>query len=568
MSDTPEGEVKKPLEYKFYVSSWHCREQTRNYIGVVEKCVKEYPDGHIETQDRLSFNRDPKRPYWLTKPSVQIQYDHKKEFEELDNLELHVCHDSELEDDLARALGYSRSYRRRFLRQLCSSPYVYGADISTETLIKQEYVKNVPVGKVANFSIGGLDIETEVRGAQRITLITYIHEHHIYTAALREYCKIHDNPDSEVSRPATEEDCLKVINDLLGFYFKLHNFELTFKICDTELDIIKWIFEQIHREKTNFIGIWNMGFDLTRILARIEANGAKAEDILCHPDIPKYMQYVKYKEDRSQDLQHFTDRWDWMSIAGYSQFIDSMCLYARLRKVDGRDSSYSLDDISTKELGQGKLHFESITNHWWMTNRRFLEYIAYNVNDVMIMILMEWKNNDMAALAALCGMSTPQDFARQTTMLRNEAFIYGKANRHIPAAAGTTMYDEFDDMQAKAGGTVLPPNKASGTGAAIVEELPGRQTQVGLYANDLDFSSMYPSATSSLNISKETMLLTAIKLNGYPQEMTEAFFSCLIQPELNADYLMKTFWGLPSYTELDDLFGEALANHRLNYEQF
>ena len=130
------------------------------------------------------------------------------------------------------------------------------------------------------------------------------------------------------------------------------------------------------------------------------------------------------------------------------------------------------------------------------------------------------------------------------------------------------MYDEFDDMQGKAGGTVLPPNKASGTGAAIVEELPGRATQVGLYANDLDFSSMYPSATSSLNISKETQLFTAIKLNGFPQEMTEAFFSSLIQPEVNADYLMKTFWGLPSYTEMDEIFGEALANHKLSYESF
>ena len=52
------------------------------------------------------------------------------------------------------------------------------------------------------------------------------------------------------------------------------------------------------------------------------------------------------------------------------------------------------------------------------------------------------------------------------------------------------MYDDYDDMQLKAGGTVLPPNKASGVGADIVEELPGRNTLVGLYANDLNFSSM------------------------------------------------------------------------------
>ena len=77
---------------------------------------------------------------------------------------------------------------------------------------------------------------------------------------------------------------------------------------------------------------------------------------MAHPDVPKQYRYASYKEDISK-TDHFTDKWHWMSITGYSQFLDSMCLYARLRKVSGREVSYKLDDIANKELGQGKLHF-------------------------------------------------------------------------------------------------------------------------------------------------------------------------------------------------------------------
>ena len=521
--------------YKFYVSSWHQRTPDVNCVGVVEKCVTEHDDGTVDERDEIHLYNNPKRPFWITKPHIKLTYDHKKEFETINNLDVYVCKDSELEESLARALGLPMSFRKRNLRQLCSNPYVYGADIPTETLIKQDYINKQPVGKLANFTRGAFDIESEVRGEKRINVITFIHERNIYTAALKEYCKYYDNPDDETTvHMATDRDCLKVVNDMIGFYLNQHSFNLTFKVCDTELELIKWIFEQIHKEKTNFIGIWNMGFDLPKVLERIEALGGDVEQILCHPDIPAVNRYVDWHEDKSQTLQHFTDRWNWMSIAGYSQFIDSMCLYARLRKVSGHRSSYALDDISTEELGQGKLHFGAITNHWYMQNRRFLEYIAYNINDVMVMMLMEWKNNDLRALAALCGMSIPKDFSRQTSMLRNDAFVYGKAHGHIPASASMNMYSEYDEMQLKAGGTVLPPNLATGVGTDIVDELPGKTTLAGLYANDLDFSSMYPSTVSSMNISKETALFTTIKINGRPKEEVERFFSNIIQPEINA----------------------------------
>ena len=110
--------------YKFYVSSWHCKKNDANCVGVVEKQVAEQPDGSKIEKDVLKLYKDPIRPFWITKPQFQMTYDHKKEFEDIDKLDLYQCRDSELEDSLARALGLPISFRRRDLRMLCSSPYV------------------------------------------------------------------------------------------------------------------------------------------------------------------------------------------------------------------------------------------------------------------------------------------------------------------------------------------------------------------------------------------------------------------------------------------------------------
>ena len=271
---------------------------------------------------------------------------------------------------------------------------------------------------------------------------------------------------------------------------------------------------------------------------------------MCHPDVPKQYRYCKWYQDHS-DVQHFTDKWHWMNLTGYSQFLDSMCLYARLRKVYGRDPSYSLDAISTKELGQGKLHFGDITNHFQAQNFDFLPYIAYNINDVLIMQLMEWKNHDMAALTGLCGMSIPSQFSRQTVMVRNDEYHYGLQRGKIPASAGMSMLTQYDEMMPKAGGTVLPPNKALGVS---IEALTGikRPTQVSILVNDLDVSSMFPSILSAFNISKETQLSSILSINGHPRSHVEVLCAGLSQPDISCMELCEMFYGYPTYNGMLD----------------
>lgn len=540
----------------FYVNSFHVKTQYDNAVGVVEKHVYEYPDGTSKTEDKLKFYRDPKRSFYITLPQYRT-HSYKKEFEDLDKCERFVCRDSQLADTLGAALGYYRTGLP--LRKLCESPYVYGADVPTEVIIKQWYVHRQPVGKLANFTRGGLDIETEVRGDKRIVAITFISEHHIYTGALRDYCRIHEGNDK--FHPATEKDIHEAITRLIGKYIDEYKFEVNFKILEDELSLIKWIFGCIHKEKTNFIGVWNIGFDIPHILGRIKALGGNAEEIMCHPEVPKNLRFVKWNEDRSKP-DHFTDVWHWMTIAGYSQFYDSMCLYSRLRKQKGREPSYSLDDISDKELGHGKLHLGVLTNHWYQQTYNFCEYVAYNVNDVLIMQLMEWKNNDVGALCSLSNMSLASQFSKQTVMMLNDAYEFAMARGKCPASSGPLMTTEFDNEMAAQGGTVLPTDKADGTGLQIVDKIHTK-TLICKLANDLDVSAYYPTTTTEFNISKEATLATILKIDGWgrtPQEKLGFVIdlcSCLIQPEVSAVECLTKYFGFPNYTEVEEEFEKA-----------
>lgn len=542
-------EEVKPI--KFYAHSTHVRNDNANAVVVAERILSEDENHQPKYTDHLSIIEDPMRAFWITKPQFR-NHEYKKEFEDLDKLDEYHCHDSELKESVSRALGRYKTFGS--LRMICASPYVYGADIDTEVLVKQKYMERVPVGKMAQFTRGALDIETEVTGQKRINLITFIHEKDIYSVALKEFMRKKVGEDKY--EPASIDDAREVIDRLIGSYITKNEFKLHLEVKDTELEMIQWIFDRIHERKTTFIGIWNENFDLPKIIESIERNGGDVTEIMAHPDVPKKFRSVHYYEDKSE-VDHFTDKWHWMSITGYSQFVDSMCLYARNRKVNGRDTSYALDDISTKELGQGKLHFGKITNHTIAQLTQFLEYWAYNINDVLIMMLMEWKNNDMTAMQTLSGQSLLNQFSRQTVQLKNDLYKFAKNRGRIIASAGPVMFTKYDDMMGKAGGTVLPPDKAVTVGIAACRGM-NRPTQVCIMTNDLDVSSMYPSVLSAFNISKETTLATIIGINGYPPEMTEIFCSGLIQPEISAEEISSKFYGLASYTEMLEMVNRDL----------
>ena len=534
---------------RVFMHSWHQKENDINVIGVKEKIITEHEDGTTDIKPHLRLLKDPKRPFWVTKRQFQ-NHAYKKEYEDLDKCDEYICRDSELTIACQRALGM---YPSKFkpLPIICRSPYLYGADISTETLVKQKYLADAK-GAHVPVTIGGLDIETEVNDQERIIAITYIHENLIFTACLEEFVKIYEN--KQFVRNGTLKDLEDTAHQLLDPILKPNNFTFTIHISKTEVGVIKWIFDRINECKSDYISVWNMGYDIPYIINRLELLGIDPKTVMCAPELPDEYKYVKWIEDKSV-VAHFTDKWHWLNLASYSQFIDTMCLYARLRKVYGRDSSYSLDAISDKELGMHKLHFGNITNHYVAQHFDFLKYVAYNMNDVILLILMERKNHDIESMCGLADVTLIREYSRQQTLVKNNAYMFYKEKGIVFDTVSDDMYTKYDRMLAKVGGTVLPLDKAVGLSKPILKDSESPSMFI-IHVNDLDISSSYPSVISSMNISKETCLATIIKINGFNAVDVEPYCTAIVNPKSHANLAVPYFFNMPTYEEMDKLYCE------------
>lgn len=543
----------------WYVSSTHYRGRNGNVAIVKETHGFEDKDGNRTYIPKLKLWRDPPRRFWITKPEFR-DHEYKKEFELISKCDEYSCGDSELEYTLKNALGIQ--WKQNFpTYRILDNPYVYGADIDAEVILKYNYKQSAPSFDPV-YTKGGLDIETELVGDKRINLITFIHDHTIYSAGLEAFCKVYENGENSKPRKATMKDIEAEVQKWIGDLISEYGFKLNLKICGTEYELIKWIFDRIHECKTDFIGVWNINFDIPYILNRLKQLGIDAAAVMCHPDIPKEYRFVKYIED-THKVDHFTDKWSWLYLPGYSQFLDAMCLYARLRKVYGRDSSYALDKIADKELGLRKLHFDGIEhmNHRIEQEYHFLRYWAYNINDVLLMQLMEFQNDDYGTLASLADVSLLSQFNHMTVCLKNDAFVEGLAHGKVPAAIGSRGgFTEYDKRRSKIGGTVLPPNKAENTSVHAVSSRRSQNTQVSVLTNDLDVSSFYPSNTEEFNISRESMLGTILGITGKPQDTIDHFASCIVQPDVTAMDIATTYYNMPDYEGALKIFEEEFLN--------
>ena len=127
------------------------------------KEVTHFTDG--TTQPSIRLVRNYKRPYWITKRAFR-NHKQKKECEHISKLDRFDCTESNLRNQIARSLdkGWSKDH----LKELLASPYVYGADVSSMSFIKNEY-KQKYSDCVSPNSLAFLDIETDmVHGHKRL----------------------------------------------------------------------------------------------------------------------------------------------------------------------------------------------------------------------------------------------------------------------------------------------------------------------------------------------------------------------------------------------------------------
>ena len=548
----------------------------RDAVVVKEKIV--HPDG--TTTPNIRVIRDPKVEFGVTKKGAQT-HEYKKEAEQLSHLNRYVVPAAKLPQELAKVLYGYIPRRPQSVPRLCNSPYVYGADISAETHLKARYQDRFAQSgrPVQPVTTGVLDVETSVFPGNfgELTIISVTHEHKVYTAVVEHAFYVLDT--SGKRHPGKIEDLARMSHEVLTpkiaqvFDLKTFShlkgkklpFEFEYYVGKTPADILHWVFGKIHTNHTDFVGGWNIDYDLNTIFRMCKDFNIPPEDLFCHPSVPRECRYVRYALD-NKDVPHFTRKWHWLHSAGTAQFYDAMCLYSVLRTVTGFETSYKLDDILEKNIGVGKLSFPDLPDasvlsdtdwHRHMQSKESYRYIIYNQWDVISVQLMEWKNTDVQSMYQLSGVSPLSKYTRQTRKAADTIYFEWLKKGVMLAAPGAEMGSPWDKQIGKVGGAVLRPELMDMAGMHMLTDAPGIETMMHPFVNDVDFSAMYPTVGAAMNISKETKRWSLLSIDG---KRDDRLYSLMVSTTENAVHIGATYFGLPNYSQMSELFSEHRRN--------
>jgi DNA polymerase elongation subunit (family B) len=172
--------------------------------------------------------------------------------------------------------------------------------------------------------------------------------------------------------------------------------------------------------------------------------------------------------------------------------LDYMALYKNF--TYSQESSYSLEAISQKELGKGKIKYEGTLDTLLKTDIK--KYVEYNMNDVDLVVELDRKMKLIDLARGIChkGHVPYEDFLFATRYLDGAALTYLKRHGIVAPSRKPRESDEPLDLL---GAFVKAPN-------------PGRYKWV----YDLDLTSLYPSIIMTLNISPETKVTKVENFNG------------------------------------------------------
>ena len=482
-----------------------------------------HPDGTITPN--LRFVKDFKRPFYITKKSKQT-HKQKKEWEHMDNVLTSYSTQSDLKSAIAKQLD--RQWSQNSLRELCSSPFVYGSDLTSTAIIKYRYQKLNPQ-LMSKYNITVFDIETDViNGTEQIIAASVAYEDKSFTVALSSFVR---------GISSVQERFIACVNNYISEYVSNYVTPPEFAIANDEVELIRLIFNKVHEWKPDFLAIWNINFDLPRVLTALQNAGVDPKDILSDPAVPKDLRICKYKQGPLKKITSSgkvtpispADQWHTLTLTSSFFAIDAMCAYKRIRSGQQEESSYSLDAILNKELGIRKLKFKEADEytglrwHQVMQERYKIEYLVYNLFDCISMIHLDNKTKDLSyTLPTYSGISDFYSFKSQPKRITDNLEIFCNDRNHVLGTVGPIDDDdEAETLDLKNWILTLPAYNAS-LGMACLAEDPTIKTGIRCHAFDSDAVSAYPSCASAANVSKETTKREIVSIGDIPEEVFRA----------------------------------------------
>lgn len=169
--------------------------------------------------------------------------------------------------------------------------------------------------------------------------------------------------------------------------------------------------------------------------------------------------------------------------------LDYMALYKLFTYSE--EVSYSLEAISQKELGRGKIEYEGNLDHLFKTDPE--KFVKYNMNDVELVVELDDKLKFLALARGIChkGHVPYEDVYFTTRYLDGACVTYMKRLDIVAPNRKLRDHSVTDEEEAAS-------NEFAG--AFVKDPIPGLYEWVF----DEDMSALYPSIIRTINISPET----------------------------------------------------------------
>lgn len=534
--------------------------------------VKEYEhlaDG--TTKPSLRRIKNFQRDWYITRPGHRKHKD-KKESEELTRLEKRTSNSRTMPRKIAQALNLPTNNLN--LKRLARSQYLYGADISTETLVKQKYLttwKDV----VSPNSVAVLDLETNVLGGRRdekeigdIVSGSITYKDRAFLCYTKKFMGTTQDADKKLRKAFTE---------YLGTYEESRKIKLEILEVETDTQVVIKLLEKVHEYAPDFVATWNINFDVPKMQRTLLRDGLDPAKYFSHPSVPQEFQYFEYiegpanrvKDDGSVMTFSPHERWHSVIAPSMSYWICAMCTYAFLRKASGNEKSYSLDFILDKVLGKRKLNFDfadglvKLAWHEFMQKNYKIEYLIYNLFDCIGVELLDEKTKDLSiTLSELCGFSPYRLFSSTPKQLAEDLHFFFLKHGRVICTTSDQMEDELDKLVIGTDQWIitLATHLVEVNGLKCVEDVEELQTLIRLYVSDLDIRSAYPWGEIILNASKATTQLEVIAIEDVSEEDRRRIGLNLSGGVTNAINFSQTVHKFPKLTELYQHYTAANAN--------
>ena len=431
------------------------------------------------------------------------------------------------------------------LKEFLIYPYVYGADYDVRVWYRYKWMQSFDNNRPKVLTKGFLDIEVDTFEStgfpdpafDPIDLVTFIDitHNHSYTFILvdREYkpknmdkmtyeerLKEVERKELYEQRHRQEEYYINHQDELLE---KIHekfdesypNMEYSCYFYKDERKMLVHLFQLINKLKLDFIGIWNISFDIPYIINRMEILGLDPKEVICHPDFPVKECYFK------KDTINFAvkNKSDFFHVSSYSIFIDQMINYAAIRKGQSELRSNKLTYIAQKEIGDEKLDYSEEGNLKILGYKNWLLYLLYNIKDVLLQKGIEERTTDTDTyyVTSYQNITPYESEFKQTVKLRNVQYLFYLRKNIVPGEnVNGFMYnydskesddDDEENEEKFEGALVGNPALIDNFGAKMF----GKSTNnVFLFSIDFDMSSFYPSTIAAMNIDPSTLIFKMI----------------------------------------------------------